>query len=721
VKGRGRSVYSGLKNGLSVDPHEAQREACVGVEKILPWLRSQSEAFEAAFSRAPLQEPLGALALMLTEAMGDDTRAAFYLYDNGSLRHVVGMDDAYAAAVDGVDVGPEFLACGSAPHGGRPILIEDVTTDESWRPWRRLAERFGYRACWSFPICTKTGTPIGVLAVYSRQPRKATEREIELASILSRTAAVVISRHVETTARDEALRRSEELTRQILQALPAQIIVLDRRGRISFTNYAWERSVAENGASGAGVGADYLDVCRGSVGHDARFARMAFDGIQSVLQGRQAQFVMDYPCDSPGERRWFQMTVSPLGASGEGGAVVAHMNISERKLAEEALQDADRRKNEFLATLAHELRNPLSPIHSAVHIWKRTGAHDAPLLDMVERQVKHLLRLVDDLLEVSRITRGKIELRKENVAVNVVVRQALESCRPLIERKMHRLSLKSADEPLRVFGDPVRLVQIMSNLVNNAAKYTPANGVIEIESAREGDEAVLRVRDNGRGVAPDMLPRLFELFMQIDSVAAHSEGGLGIGLALVRSLVEMHGGRVEAHSEGLGRGCEFVVRLPLTDAPATGTTGEAASSVAKPTAGGRILVVDDSRDVADSFESLLETMGAEVRVAYDGRTALEILPAFKPEAVLMDLGMPEMDGYETARRLRRLPEGRDVMLIALTGWGQDEDRRRTKDAGFDRHLVKPADPEVLESLLAELRARAPKEGAQANRDSGGAS
>lgn len=692
-------------------PHMEKSKDRAIFEELLPWSRGLCDAFETALAGAPLKDSLGALAGVLTRAMGEDARAAFYLFENGALHHIVGMGDAYAAAAGGCDGGPESVACGLALHRRAPILDDDVTRDERWGPWLWLAERFDYRACWSFPIFSASGKPVGAMAVYSRQPRKATEGDIELASLLSRSAAIIIARHEEAATRkgaeedaEEALRESEELTRQILQALPAQIVVLDHRGRIRFANHAWERFAAENGANGVpsvGVGADYLEACRRPAADGDRLAKDALEGILSVMQGRQAQYVMEYPCDSSSERRWYQMTVSPLGVAGEAGVVVAHMNITERKRAEEALREADRRKDEFLATLAHELRNPLSPIHNAVHILKRTSAHEAPLLDLIERQTRHLVRLVDDLLEVSRITRGQIELRKENLAADVVLRQALECCRPLIDKKRHRLITRLPAEPLWVFGDPVRLVQIMSNLVNNAAKYTPPGGVIEVEAAREGDEAIFRVRDNGMGVAPKMLPRLFELFMQIDRGAPHSEGGLGIGLALVRKLVEMHGGRVEAHSEGIGRGSEFCVRLPLTQAPPE-TTREG-TGVVKTEAGRRILVVDDVRDVADSLAMVLETSGADVRVAYDGPTALELFAAFEPDAVLMDLGMPEMDGYEAARRLRRLKGGENVTLVALTGWGQDEDRRRAEEAGFDKHLVKPVDVEALESLLAELR------------------
>ena len=417
---------------------------------------------------------------------------------------------------------------------------------------------------------------------------------------------------------------------------------------------------------------------------------------------------------------------------GKLGAVVSMHDITERKQAEEALRtaheelerrveerteqlaranealrEADRRKDEFLATLAHELRNPLAPIRNSLEILKmpRVEASTArQTREMMERQVHHLVRLVDDLLDVSRVMRGKIELRKEPVELANVVVRAVETAQPLIEVQGHRLEISLPPESLLLDADPVRLAQVVGNLLTNAAKYTEANGRIVLSAERQGQEAVLRVRDNGIGIAPDMLPHIFELFVQADHASSRSQGGLGIGLTLVKNLVEMHGGRVEAHSGGLGKGTEFTVRLPLSvleeETPSQESPGEreAASS-----SGHRLLIVDDNEDAATSLAMLLRLKGYQLRVAHDGPSALELAKVFRPAMIFLDIGMPGMDGYEVARRLRQQPETKDIVLAALTGWGQEEDRRRSAEAGFDHHLVKPIEAKRLEGLLAELK------------------
>ena len=369
-----------------------------------------------------------------------------------------------------------------------------------------------------------------------------------------------------------------------------------------------------------------------------------------------------------------------------------------------ALREADRRKDEFLAILAHELRNPLAPIRNALQILRMTRPGDSTtdrISVMMERQVNHMVRLVDDLLEVSRITRGKIELRRERMDVGAAVRAALDTSRPFIESGAHELIVEVAAEPLIIDGDPVRLAQIFSNLLNNAAKYTDACGRITVTARRDGDAAVVAVRDTGAGIPADMLPRVFDLFTQIDRHTERSQGGLGIGLTLVKSLVELHGGTVEAHSAGLGQGSEFVVRLPLAPAraPAKERRHLRAPVVAAPR---RVLVVDDNRDAAESLGMLLSLMGADVHIAYNGPDALIAVGQHRPAVVLLDLGMPGMSGHEVATRIREHPEFGHVTLIALTGWGQDEDRRRSRVAGFDYHLIKPADIEALQSLFVSL-------------------
>ncbi len=374
----------------------------------------------------------------------------------------------------------------------------------------------------------------------------------------------------------------------------------------------------------------------------------------------------------------------------------------------QALREADRRKDEFLATLAHELRNPLAPIRNSLQILKMPRVDAATVersRDMMERQVHHLVRLVDDLLDVSRVMRGKIELRKERVELATVVARAVETVQPLVDAQGHQLSVRLTADSLPVDADPVRLAQVVGNLLTNAAKYTEPHGRIWLTAEREGGMAVLRVRDTGIGVAPQMLPRIFELFVQVDHASTKAQGGLGIGLTLVKNLVEMHNGTVEARSEGLGKGSEFVVRLPVSAQGVDPDQGdEAGQQVVQPAASGyRLLVVDDNQDAADSLAMLLRLQGHEVRVAFSGVAALEMTKAYAPDLVFLDIGMPGMDGYEVARRMRQQPGLEKVVLAALTGWGQKEDRRRTAEAGFNHHLVKPPDPNALEGVLAELK------------------
>jgi signal transduction histidine kinase/ActR/RegA family two-component response regulator len=379
-------------------------------------------------------------------------------------------------------------------------------------------------------------------------------------------------------------------------------------------------------------------------------------------------------------------------------------SIAQRQKIEAALREADRRKDEFLATLAHELRNPLAPIRNSLHILRlSSGGNSAAeqVCEMMERQVGTLVRLVDDLMEVSRITRGKVELRLEPVELAGVIRSAVEASRPLIEAAGHQLAISLPTEPLLIHGDPVRLAQVFSNLLNNAARYMNEGGQIWLGARQESGQAIVSVRDTGIGIAAETLPVIFNMFTQVDRSTRRAQGGLGIGLTLVRTLVEMHGGQVEAHSPGLGLGSEFVVRLPLSGDPTgPGQKSENVRHAALPRC--RVMVVDDNRDSAVSLGLLLKLLGVEVQVVHDGRSALEKLPLFHPTVVLLDIGMPGMDGYEVARRIRQQPQGQDVMLIALTGWGQEEDRRRSSQAGFNHHLTKPADIDALQSLFMSL-------------------
>jgi signal transduction histidine kinase len=397
----------------------------------------------------------------------------------------------------------------------------------------------------------------------------------------------------------------------------------------------------------------------------------------------------------------------PVRVTTLASAVHSALRARERQYQTRAhLQEreqADRRKDEFLATLAHELRNPLAPIRNSVSLLRLSGTTGlAPQVwEMMDRQVNHMVRLVDDLMEVSRITRGKIELRKDVVDLAEVITAAVETSRPLSESARHELSVELPAEPLPVEADAMRLAQVFANLLNNAVRYTDPGGRIGIIAKRDDGAALITVRDTGIGIAADALPLVFDMFVQVNASDSRAKSGLGIGLTLVRSLVEMHGGTVAAHSAGAGLGSEFAVRLPL--ARKDGHRTQAATQASRRIAGvPRVMVVDDNRDAADSLAAVLKMLGAEVRVTNDGRAALDELGAFRPAAVFLDLGMPGMDGYETARHMRARAEARETMIIALTGWGQESDRRQTQAAGFNHHLVKPADITTLQAVLASL-------------------
>jgi signal transduction histidine kinase/ActR/RegA family two-component response regulator len=379
-------------------------------------------------------------------------------------------------------------------------------------------------------------------------------------------------------------------------------------------------------------------------------------------------------------------------------------HLAERARAEESLRQADQRKDEFLATLGHELRNPLAPLLTALQLLKATSNQDAVAVRMtavMERQVTHLVRLVNDLLEVARITRGLIEVRREPLDLGLVVQSAVDTSRPILDAAGHQLTIDLPRDPITVYGDAVRLTQVFANLLTNAAKYTNAGGHVSVRVEEQADRAVVSVRDDGIGIAAGHLASVFDMFTQVDRSNRQAQGGLGIGLTLVRSLVTMHGGRVEARSEGVGRGSEFVVELPILARRML----KADEPIAPQTfPDRRILIVDDNRDAAGTLGELLTALGATVSVVDSGRAALDSLDSFVPDAVLLDIGMPDMDGYEVARRIRRRPEHRDVQLIALTGWGQDDDCRRSRDAGFDHHMVKPPDLGKLREMLAAGRA-----------------
>jgi PAS domain S-box-containing protein len=422
--------------------------------------------------------------------------------------------------------------------------------------------------------------------------------------------------------------------------------------------------------------------------------------------------------------RLIHVSVSVSPVRNTRGEITAAANtsrdISERKLAEEvsrrneeALRLANQHKDEFLATLAHELRNPLAPIRYAVAMTREPGISPQQFehaRGVIERQLEHMSRLLDDLLDIARVRHNSLVLKKRRLELASVIGAAVEAARPVLEAKRHEFTTELPTQPVELDADPVRLAQVFSNLLINAAKYTDPGGRIELRASREHGNVVVCIKDNGIGIAPGMIPNLFTLFSQANSALERSEGGLGIGLALVRGLTALHGGSVEARSEGIGRGSEFVVRLPLATSASTTAPAAAANDESLDGAPLRVLIADDNRDGADSCATLLELFGHKVRTAYNGAQAFDIAAQFRPDVALLDIGMPELNGYELATKIRAEPWGRSAVLVAVTGWGQEQDRQRAIDAGFDYHLVKPLAPAELKALLLGVSAQQRRSG-----------
>jgi PAS domain S-box-containing protein len=535
------------------------------------------------------------------------------------------------------------------------------------------------------PICDETGKVFGVVLVF---------RDVS-----------------ESRRAEEALRESQERLSMALAAAGMGTWRADLRTNTIVRDANLNRLLG----LGEVVTTLPLDDC---------FARVHPDDRPGMVEAFNAAIKERGPCEvevrvvlDDGTQRWIREKGKLVGGNGGQPEYMTGVtvDITPEKHAEKRvygllaeLREADRRKNEFLATLAHELRGPLAALRNLLEIMKHADAN-ADLIPQarstMERQLAQMVRLIDDLLNVTRISRGKIELKRERVELASVICQAVEASRPLADSAGHDLRITLPTEPIYLNADPVWLAQVFCNLLNNACKYTDPGGRIGLIAERQGSDVVVKVEDTGIGIPPEMLPRVFEMFMQVEPTRDRSRGGLGIGLTLVRRLVEMTGGSVEAHSAGADRGSEFIVRLPAAvevkdhsqDGPA-GDGGQAARA-----SGRRILVVDDNKDAADTLAALLRVMGNDVHAAYDGLEAVRAAAAFRPDAVLMDIGLPKLDGYEAARRIREQQRDSDILLIALTGWGHDEDKRRSQAAGFDFHLTKPVEPDSLQRLLAPLQ------------------
>jgi PAS domain S-box-containing protein len=494
--------------------------------------------------------------------------------------------------------------------------------------------------------------------------------------------------------------------RRLLQVIPLAAYTCDADGLITFFNEraatAWGREPKLNDPADHFCGSFKMFATDGSpMPHDECWMALALRKNQGF---NEQEVVVERP---DGSRCIVLAHANPIYDEVDRliGAVNVLVDITDRKRAEEVEREASRHKSEFLAILAHELRNPLAPIRNGLQIMRLAEddkAAAAKARTMMERQLAQMARLIDDLLDLSRIANGKIELRKQRIDLMSAVQDAVETSGPLIEAAGHEFTVSVPPRPVYVDADRTRLAQVFANLLNNSAKFTPHGGHVQLAVEQQGSDVVMKIRDNGVGIPLDMLPKIFDMFTQVDRALERSQGGLGIGLNLVRGMVEMHGGRVEAHSGGPGMGSEFVVRLPVLLTPERGYEQDGKDGGTRCASAYRILVVDDNEDSADSLSTLLELMGHDTRTAYDGLEAVATATAFRPDVMLLDIGLPKLNGYDACRRIREQPWGESVVIIALTGWGQEEDKCRSKEAGFNFHMVKPVDPAAFEKLLAGL-------------------
>jgi len=494
--------------------------------------------------------------------------------------------------------------------------------------------------------------------------------------------------------------------RQLLEIIPLAAYTCDAEGLITFFNEraadAWGREPKLNDPADHFCGSFRMFATDGTpTPHDECWMALTLRNNRAF---NKQEVVVERP---DGSRCIVLAHANPIydEAGRLVGAVNILVDITERKLAEDEEREASRRKSEFLAMLAHELRNPLAPIRNGLQIMRLAEddkVASAEARTMMERQLSQLVRLVDDLLDLSRITNGKIELRKERIDLAAAVQDAVETTASLIQVSGHELTVTLPPKPVYVDADRTRLAQVFANLLNNSAKFTPQPGHICLVVEPQGSDVVVKVKDNGVGIPADMQFKIFDMFAQADLSLERSQGGLGIGLSLVRGLVEMHGGKVEVHSDGAGKGSEFIVRLSVSMSPVRQRDGKGKDGRTSESISHRILIVDDNKDSADSLAMLFRIRGHDTRTAYDGLEAVAKATMFRPNVVLLDIGLPKLNGYDACRRIREQSWDETMVMIALTGWGQEDDKRRSKEAGFNFHLVKPVEPDALENLLAGL-------------------
>ncbi|MCL4183369.1 MAG: response regulator [Burkholderiaceae bacterium] len=639
---------------------------------------------------ATMEEQVRLILLALAEFHGA-RRGLLCLFDPAgkALVPVAGLGFSDRAMSQVSELSCTIAARGAVRERRHRLVVEDTELDPRFAGHRALAREEGFRAVHATPLLSQAGDVLGVIAVYFDVARAPTERERTLADICARKAAVFVER-----ARTEAqLRESQIRFRVALEAsaVPFAVLMPVRADDGRIVEFTWSYL---NGAAAEAMQRPASALVGRAVadwpGEGAQSGAVA--QLRAVVElGTSREFEMQAGAD--GNDGWFHCIASPMRDS----VALWFAEITERKKNELKLLQADRRKDEFLATLAHELRNPLAPIRQAAFLSCAPGASETQKRwshEVIDRQVRHMGMLLDDLLDVSRITRGALSLRRKCIALSTTIRAGVETALPLIETRHQQLSVDLPDEEIWLDADPLRLAQVVANLLTNAAKYSNLDGRICVKAERCGNEVVITVSDEGIGIAPECLPHLFTMFTQLSTGDRQAGGGLGIGLALTRGLVNLHGGSIEVHSAGKGLGSAFTVRLPrgsATREPESVPAGEPRRA----TTGRSILIADDNRDAAESLAALLQLEGHEVIVAFDGEEALAACQRARPDICLLDLGMPRRSGNEVAHAIRQMSASYQPVLIAVTGWGQERDKSEALGAGFDHHVTKPVDPQLM--------------------------
>ena len=676
-----------LKNSQSIlrarrRAEEALREGVRTLEESEAALRESEERYRAIFDGAAVslwEEDFSAIYAAIDELRSQGVKEFRRYFEEHpefveraqGLIQVRAVNDASVKMFEANDKS-ELL--GALPKifvpESMPVLLEELVTVAEGRSFLQ-GEAL---------LATVRGNLIWVLFTMSLRPSEEVPGRA-LFSLLDIT---------ERRRAEEALHATEDRLRFVMDSAPQKVFTAWPNGRLEYLSPQWSEF---SGKSFEQL-ADWTNLV-----HPDDVTENVKVWQHSLETGEPFQFEHRLR-RADGEYRWhLSRAVAMRNAAGRIVLWVgSNTDVHEVK-------EADRRKDEFLAMLAHELRNPLAPIRNALNVLRLKGGSEGAVQsasEMVERQVELMVRLVDDLLDASRISRGKIELRRERTELAQVVNHAVEATRLLAQEMEHDLTITLPSRPLYLNADPDRMMQVVANLLSNACKYTARGGRIRLTVEQEGKHAVLRVQDNGVGIAPDQLGRIFDMFMQVDTSLERSVSGLGIGLTLVKNLVELHGGSVEARSDGPGQGSEFILRLPLMLEPPKALPLGRPAAEAAPVSPRRILIVDDNRDAAESLATLLSLTGNQTRTAFDGLEAVEAANAFQPDLVLLDIGLPKLNGYEACRRIREQAWSNGIMLVALTGWGQEEDRSRASDAGFDGYMVKPVAYAALKKLLASL-------------------